>query len=310
MRIAITGALGHIGSALFLKLIKKKKVKKVLLIDNFLTQRYPSLFNLPKNRKLEFLEADISKKDLKEKLKNYDFLIHLAAMTDAESSVKNQKMIKKNNLEGTRRIATTCAHLGIKLVFISSTSVYGTQSNIIDEECNNNVLKPQSPYAAIKIAEENILKKSSKAENLRFTILRFGTIFGISKGMRFHTAINKFCWQASFNTPITIWRTAYNQKRPYLDLEDGINSIIFVINKDLFNSDIFNILTINTSVKEIILLIKNYVNHIKIEYVDSKIMNQLSYEVSNKKIVKKGFTFDGNLKKGVKNIISHLKISS
>ena len=49
MRIAITGELGHIGSALFLKLIKKKKVKKVLLIDKFLTQRYPSLFNLPKN---------------------------------------------------------------------------------------------------------------------------------------------------------------------------------------------------------------------------------------------------------------------
>ena len=89
-------------------------------------------------------------------------------------------------------------------------------------------------------------------------------------------------------------------------ISDLIKSLCLLISI----SDIFNILTINTSVKEIILLIKNYVNHIKIEYVDSKIMNQLSYEVSNKKIVKKGFTFDGNLKKGVKNIISPLKISS
>lgn len=310
MRIVITGALGHIGSELFLKLLTKKKVKKILLIDNFLTQRYPSLFDLPKTKKLEFLEADISTVNLNKKLKNYDYLIHLAAMTDAESSVKNQKKVKKNNLEGTKRIGMACAHLGIKLVFLSSTSVYGTQNKIIDEECDKDELNPQSPYAATKISEENILKRLSKKEKLNFTILRFGTIFGTSRGMRFHTAINKFCWQAAFNTPITIWKTAYNQKRPYLDLKDGIDSIIFIIDNEIFNSDIFNVLTINTSVREIILIIKKYISKVKIKHVNSKIMNQLSYEVSSKKIIDKGFVFNGNLKKGIKDIISYIKISS
>tara|TARA_B110000444_G_C18783615_1_gene568719 strand:+ start:426 stop:1358 length:933 start_codon:yes stop_codon:yes gene_type:complete len=310
MKIVITGALGHIGSALFLNLIAEKKVKKILLIDNFLTQRYPSLFELPKNKKLEFVELDITKAKLNNILKNYDYVIHLAAMTDAESSFKNKRTIKKNNLLGTKYVAEACSDLGIKLVFLSSTSVYGTQNNIVDENCSKTELKPQSPYAATKLSEENILKKISKNHGLNYTILRFGTIFGVSKGMRFHTAINKFCWQASFNIPLTIWKTAYNQKRPYLDLKDGVNSIIFIINKNLFNSDIYNVLTVNTSVKEITLLIKSYVKNTKIKFVDSKIMNQLSYEVSNKKIIEEGFNFKGNLKKSIKETINHLKISS
>ena len=95
MKIVITGALGHIGSALFLNLIAEKRVKKILLIDNFLTQRYSSLFELPKNKKLEFAELDITKAKLNHVLKNYDYVIHLAAMTDAESSFKTKERLKK-----------------------------------------------------------------------------------------------------------------------------------------------------------------------------------------------------------------------
>ena len=58
-------------------------------------------------------------------------------------------------------------------------------------------LHPQSPYARCKLKEENYIKKifKSKQINDKFNILRFGTIFGYSPGMRFHTAVNKFCWQ-------------------------------------------------------------------------------------------------------------------
>ena len=48
---------------------------------------------------------------------------------------------------------------------------------------------------------------------MKFIILRFGTIYGVSSGMRFHTAVNKFCYQAAFNKPLTVWKTALNQKK-------------------------------------------------------------------------------------------------
>ena len=61
MKILITGGLGHIGSYIIENISKIKLVKKVYLIDNFSTNRYCSLFNLPKtNNKIYFYQKDLS----------------------------------------------------------------------------------------------------------------------------------------------------------------------------------------------------------------------------------------------------------
>ena len=52
-------------------------------------------------------------------------------------------------------------------------------------------------YDDIKLIEEKLLKKNKK--KIRFNSFRFGTIAGVSRGMRFHTAINKFCLNAALN---------------------------------------------------------------------------------------------------------------
>ena len=62
-------------------------------------------------------------------------------------------------------------------------------------------LTPQSPYAEIKLKEENMLKKQKK---ISYISLRFGTISGYSEGMRFHTAVNTFCFNAIMNLKIPI----------------------------------------------------------------------------------------------------------
>ena len=64
MKILITGGLGHIGSYLLQNIGKIKFVKKIYVIDNFFTNRYCSLFNLPKsNKKIYFYQKDLSVKD-------------------------------------------------------------------------------------------------------------------------------------------------------------------------------------------------------------------------------------------------------
>ena len=124
--------------------------------------------------------------------------------------------------------------------------------------------------------------------------------------MRFHTAVNRFCWQASHNQAITVWKYSYTQCRPYLDLSDAIKVFEYFIFKNLFNCQIYNVVTFNKSVKDIIDLIKIYKNKIKINFVKNTIMNQLSYSVSREKIIKTGFVFRGNLKKSIKKIIKIL----
>ena len=104
------------------------------------------------------------------------------------------------------------------------------QANIVSES-DIHLLKPQSPYAEIKLIEEKMLKKSGNKIN--YITFRFGTIAGVSKGIRFHTAINKFCLNAAFSEKIFIYKTAYNQFRPYLSLRDAFKIFKFCIEKNL-----------------------------------------------------------------------------
>ncbi len=157
-------------------------------------------------------------------------------------------------------------------------------------------LNPQSPYADIKVSEEKYIEKLNKNQNLKSLILRFGTIVGFSYGMRFHTAVNKFCYQSSLGQPLSIWKTSLNQKRPYLGLNDACRSIEFLIKKNNFNGEKYNILSNNLSVKKIVDIIKSF-KKTKVKFVNNKIMNQLSYVVSTKKIEKLNFKFKDNLKK-------------
>ena len=82
---------------------------------------------------------------------------------------------------------------------------------------------------------------SLSKKKLKVIIFRFGTIYGPSEGMRFHTAVNKFCWQAAMGQPITVWKSAYEQSRPYLDLNDASRAILHSMTLLNFNGDIFNI---------------------------------------------------------------------
>jgi len=150
------------------------------------------------------------------------------------------------------------------------------------------------------------VSKLVQDKGLKAVHCRFGTIFGVSPGMRFHTAVNKFCWQAVMNQPITVWNTAYDQKRPYLDLIDASRAITFIIDNDIFDGGIYNILTKNSTVREVVDTIREFVPSLEVEFVDNKIMNQLSYEVLCDKFKSKGFIFTGSLKNGIGQTISLL----
>jgi UDP-glucose 4-epimerase len=310
MKIIVTGALGHIGSRLVRDFAVSFPGSEIVMVDNMMTQRFCSLFFLPAEGNYRFVEADITQMKLEPLMEGADVVIHLAAVTDAAGSFGHPELVEHNNFNSTKRIAEACVKQGVRLITLSSTSVYGTQANVVDEDCSADELKPQSPYATTKLKEERLVQQFVKEQGLRATILRFGTIFGTSPGMRFHTAVNKFCWQAVMGQPITVWRTAYDQKRPYLDLGDAASAIEFVIRHELFTGLLYNVVTENATVRQVVDNIRKHIPSLEVNFVDSPVMNQLSYEVRNTRFAQAGFNVSGDFSDGIASTISLLKNSN
>jgi UDP-glucose 4-epimerase len=303
MNILITGGLGHIGSYILENIQKIKKVKKIYIIDNLSTQRFCSLFRMPKNNKKKFFyNENLSNKNILDKFVKVDVVINLASITDAEGSVKIRNKIYKNNLGIFNNVVNYCIKKKSKLIHISSTSVYGEQKGMVDETCKE--LKPKSPYAEIKLLEENILKKNSK--KLKYITYRFGTIAGISKGMRFHTAVNRFSLEASLNNPLPIWKKMMYKPKPYLSLKDAFKVIKFTIEKDFFLNDVFNILSENLTLHQIIKFFKQNKKQIKIKYHNSKLINQFAYTISDKKFSSQAFRLKSKIKDDIKDTLKLL----
>lgn len=310
MKIVVTGALGHIGSALIRQLPLDFPDAAIVMVDNMLTQRYASLFDLPVVGRYQFVESDVRKIDLRGLFESADVVVHLAALTDAAGTFDRAAELEANNLDATAKVAAACRETGARLIHLSSTSVYGTQNALVSEDCTLDELKPQSPYAETKLKEENLVQSLSKRDGLRAIMFRFGTIFGASVGMRYHTAVNKFCWQAVMKQPLAIWKTAFDQKRPYLDLVDAMRAIAFVIRQDLFDGRVYNALTVNATVREIVDCIREFIPDLQLSFVNSPIMNQLSYEVSCARFLDQGFAFRGDLRRGIGETVALLETAN
>ena len=150
MKILITGSCGHIGSYLSDNIHKVKNVSKTILVDNLKSNRFDSLFNSKKKNNLNFFNKDLNDVKSLDEFNDIDLIIHCASMTNAEKSFGKEKEMYKNNINCMKTVIKYCSETNTKLVHLSSTSVYGKQTKLVDETCEKEFLKPQSPYAKIK----------------------------------------------------------------------------------------------------------------------------------------------------------------
>ena len=86
-----------------------------------------------------------------------------------------------------------------------------------------------------------------------------------------------------------------------------MSSMFFILKSNLFDNQVYNVLTENATVHEIVEIIRRKVPDLHVEFVDSRIMNQLSYNVSCEKFKSLGFEFRGNLTQGISDTIDLLK---
>ena len=265
------------------------------MIDDMSTQRYSSLYCLPPGPRYSLIEDDAERGFTPELARRVDAVIHLAGITEPVASMANPSQVYDNNLRITRHVSDVCEAAGTPLVFVSTTSVYTSRDPIADE--HSRALNPKTPYAQCKLAEEKYVLRSGG--NNQRVVFRLGSIFGVSPGMRFHTAVNRFCWQASRGAPIEVWSTALEQVRPYLAVEDAATLLADAVLRNVYPDGIVNAVTCNATVRDILNAIQAAGYIVQVEMVESTVMNDLSFEISVAKALSLGFSFTGDLNAGV-----------
>ena len=170
----VTGGAGFIGSNLVEGLLSKGY--RVRVLDNLSTGKRENLAGAW--RKIDFLKGDLrSDKDIGKALRGVDFVFHMGAIANVPQSVEQPLLTHEVNVTGTFRLLQASREAGVKrFIFTSSSSVYGETNKFPSSE--EDLPRPESPYAASKIMGEYYCRNFSQFYGLETVMLRYFNVFG------------------------------------------------------------------------------------------------------------------------------------
>ena len=229
MNIAVTGGAGFIGSHIVEKLVERGD--NVIVIDNLQTGKKENLKAVW--NKIDFLEMDIRNFDLlKTKLKNIDGIFHEAALASVQDSFVKPKEYHDVNVKGTENIFKLAKKFGFKVVYASSSSVYGNPIKIpINEKSEKN---PINPYAQTKLDDEITAKKYTK-EGVRIIGLRYFNVFGERQSKNYAGVIKLFLERIEKHNPPIINGDG-SQIRDFVYVKDVVQANIMALESNIENA--------------------------------------------------------------------------
>ncbi|MEW6125938.1 MAG: NAD(P)-dependent oxidoreductase [Acidobacteriota bacterium] len=235
-RVLVIGGAGYIGSGLLPKLLDKGYQVRLLDLLIYGTETIDDLLKYPN---LEVLQADFRQVDkVVEAMRGVDAVIHLGAIVGDPACALDEELTIEVNLMATRMIAEVAKGSGVsRFIFASTCSVYGANEILLDER---SALHPVSIYARSKIASERVLMSMASTE-FAPTMLRFGTIYGLSGRTRFDLVVNLLTAKALKEGEITIF--GGNQWRPFVHVDDAALAVLNVLEAPvgLVGKEIFNV---------------------------------------------------------------------
>ncbi len=244
MNVVVTGGAGFIGSYLVKQLVKFNH--SVTVVDSLYRGKQSNLS--PVLDKIKFRQKDIRNfDDLRETLKNADGVFHEAALTDVQESFTKQKEYHDVNVVGTENIFKLAKEFGFKVVYASSSSVYGNPDTVPINESHKR--KPINPYGQTKLEDEFLAEKYS---NLGVSIigLRYFNVYGKGQTGSYAGVITKFINNLREGKSPVIFGDG-TQIRDFVYVEDVALANIAAMQSDVKNG-FFNVGTgITTSIKKL-----------------------------------------------------------
>ena len=213
MKFVITGGAGFIGSHIAKHLVEKNH--DVIIVDNLSRGRLENLSKI--KEQIEFKKMDILDfNSLKDIISNSDGIFHQAALTSVPESFTQKEKYHNVNVKGTENIFKLAKEFRKKVVYASSSSIYGNTTTIPIHE--NSEKNPINPYGVTKLDDEKLAKKY---HNLGLSVigLRYFNVYGIGQTNDYAGVITKFIDQINLNKSPIIFGDG-THTRDFISVED------------------------------------------------------------------------------------------
>ena len=244
MNLIVTGGAGFIGSHLTKYLIKKGH--NVRVIDSLRRGNFDNLREI--KDQIDFQEIDIlDYEKMRNVVKNADGIFHQAALGSIPQSFKEPEEYHRVNAIGTENVLKLAKEFGFKVVYASSSSVYGNQDKFpIKEDAEK---KPLNPYGQSKLESEQFAKKYAD-DGVKVIGLRYFNVFGIGQNPNYAGVVPKFIERLIQHKPPIIYGDG-NQLRNFTFVDDVVEANVLAFENKIEHT-FMNIATgVMTSVKEL-----------------------------------------------------------
>jgi UDP-glucuronate 4-epimerase len=235
MRVIVTGGAGFIGSHLSERLVREGADLTIVddLNDSYAQDlKWANLRDVERVGNFDFHQLDITDQASINGLfesTGADLVIHLAARAGVRPSLKDPLLYERVNVQGTLVLLEACRRYSVKkIVFASSSSVYGCSPTVPFSE-EDSRLVPISPYAATKIAGEQMCQIYSRLYGMRVICLRLFTVYGPRQ--RPDLAIRKFVERIESGQPIPFFGDGCT-RRDYTYISDIVDGICASLDYD------------------------------------------------------------------------------
>lgn len=180
MKLLITGGCGFIGSNFIRYILQKYPSYNVINLDKLTyCGNKENLKDVDKNSQYSFVQGDVCDNEIVNKtMKDIDFVVHFAAESHVDNSIKDPFIFTKTNVLGTHVLLEAALKNNIKrFVYVSTDEVYGSIENGRFKE--TDLLKPSSPYSASKAAADLLAQSFFHTFKLPVIITRTANNFGV-----------------------------------------------------------------------------------------------------------------------------------
>jgi nucleoside-diphosphate-sugar epimerase len=306
VKTTVTGGAGYVGGLVVDELLQAGHEVKVL--DVLLHGQEDVAAGLAA-RGVDVVRGDVRDADARrEALQGADAVVHLAAIVGDPACGRDPELSQAVNVEGSRAVVSDARELGLsRLVFASTCSNYGRMADPTVPIDETGELAPVSLYAEQKVGIEQSLLNGA-AGDLCVTCLRFATVYGVGRRMRFDLTVNEFTRDLWAGRKLDVFGELF--WRPYIHVHDAARAVALVLGSpaEKVAGEVFNAGHSNENYRKLDLveLITERLGRGDVEYVH-KDEDPRDYKVSFEKIRSQlGFEPVNRVPDGIDEIVKAL----